>query len=129
MEEPKTSELTSETGLLNPQPHGGALRIGGKPGNAGGTGRPPDRIREWYREIISTKGVEFAEALFEREGVSDADILRFMDMGNKMGWGELKPMIPQEFIDGLAAVLFELSISEEVALPILKALEAKLKAG
>jgi hypothetical protein len=28
-----------------PQAHGGALRKGGTPGNAGGTGRPKDRIR------------------------------------------------------------------------------------
>ena len=30
---------------LIPQPHGGALKAGGTPGNKGGTGRPPDVFR------------------------------------------------------------------------------------
>jgi len=28
------------------QPHGGALHVGGVPGNAGGTGRPPSEVRK-----------------------------------------------------------------------------------
>lgn len=32
-----------------PQPHGGALNRGGTPGNKGGTGRPPNALREEMR--------------------------------------------------------------------------------
>lgn len=31
---------------LIPQPHGGALKAGGTPGNKGGTGRPPNKFIE-----------------------------------------------------------------------------------
>lgn len=36
---------------LIPQEHGGALRPGGKPGNKGGPGRPPDQVRTKVREL------------------------------------------------------------------------------
>lgn len=44
----KTTAKT--TGALIPQPHGGALRNGGT--NRGGTGRPPNVIRQGLREPI-----------------------------------------------------------------------------
>lgn len=35
-----------DTGVMTvPQPHGGALRVGGNPGNRGGTGRRPNVVR------------------------------------------------------------------------------------
>lgn len=38
---------------LVPQPHGGALRTGGKPGNKGG-GRPPDEFKRRMAELASS---------------------------------------------------------------------------
>lgn len=39
--------------VLIPQPHGGAIRSGGYPGNPGGTGRPPDAFKRLCRELAS----------------------------------------------------------------------------
>lgn len=35
-----------DTGVMRPGPHGGMLRVGGKPGNRGGPGRKPAAIRK-----------------------------------------------------------------------------------
>lgn len=35
------------------QPHGGALLASGKPGNAGGSGRPPDEFKARLRELVT----------------------------------------------------------------------------
>lgn len=43
------SENNGGNNGLAPQPHGGALRNGGTPGNKGGTGRPKNEIREAAR--------------------------------------------------------------------------------
>ena len=43
---------------LIPQPHGGALSAGGTPGNRGGTGRPPSRIRQAFRDTVDELGLE-----------------------------------------------------------------------
>lgn len=37
------------------QPHGGALRTGGKPGNAGGSGRPPSELRARLRGAMADR--------------------------------------------------------------------------
>lgn len=34
------------------QPHGGALNAGGTPGNAGGTGRPPNWLKDFCDELL-----------------------------------------------------------------------------
>lgn len=36
-----------------PQPHGGALNAGGTPGNKGGTGRPPNWLKEWCDDLLA----------------------------------------------------------------------------
>jgi hypothetical protein len=47
--------------LLIPQPRGGALLSGGKPGNKGGTGRPTNEIREMLRGFVSDHAVIIAD--------------------------------------------------------------------
>jgi hypothetical protein len=49
-EQVKNSDKNSEPALV-PRPDGrGALLTGGKPGNSGGTGRPPDELRALARQ-------------------------------------------------------------------------------
>lgn len=59
-----------------PQPHGGALNSGGTPGNKGGTGRPPNVIREMAREGM-TKALpnilRIATASTSGQAVRDGD--------------------------------------------------------
>lgn len=54
----KTPGKTTETRViaLVPQPHGGAIRKGGTPGNRGG-GRPPDEFKQMCRELASSAAV------------------------------------------------------------------------
>ncbi len=37
------------------QPHGGALLTGGVPGNKGGTGRPPNWLKEFCDDLLADK--------------------------------------------------------------------------
>jgi hypothetical protein len=50
--ESKTAEKSpGELPALVPQAHGGALLVGGLPGNAGGTGRPPEEFRNFLSRM------------------------------------------------------------------------------
>ena len=48
-------KTTAKTMALVPQSHGGALNPGGTLGNRGGTGRPPDLIRQRCREAFDKR--------------------------------------------------------------------------
>ena len=49
-------KTAKKTATLIPQPNGrGALLAGGKPGNKGGTGRPPDVVRQHCRESFDKR--------------------------------------------------------------------------
>ena len=53
----KTTKKTTIPALV-PRPDGrGALRAGGTPGNAGGTGRPPDAWKALCRDLASSDAV------------------------------------------------------------------------
>lgn len=56
----ETAGPAADTAALVPQPRGGALRTGGKPGNKGG-GRPPDEVRARLLKIFDTHAVGFLE--------------------------------------------------------------------
>ncbi len=62
-EESATTAVTTAVNLI-PQPHGGALLPGGKPGNRGGTG-VRDEVREKLAGIANGKGIEFLDQLME----------------------------------------------------------------
>jgi len=51
----KPQKTTAKTTALVPQAHGGALRTGGTPGNRGGSGRPPDVVRQRARDAFYTQ--------------------------------------------------------------------------
>ena len=46
-----------KTPVLTAQPHGGAIRTGGNPGNRGG-GRPANKFREWCADLLAKPEVE-----------------------------------------------------------------------
>ena len=50
----KPQKTAGKTAALIPQAHGGALLDGGKPGNRGGSGRPPDVVRGRARDAFYT---------------------------------------------------------------------------
>lgn len=52
----KTAVVTTpnEPALVT-QAHGGSLLTGGVPGNAGGTGRPPNWLKDWCDELLASE--------------------------------------------------------------------------
>lgn len=65
-------EVNDPHGELVPQPHGGALRKGGKPGNAGG-GRPSNEARRKAGEVLSAVMDRYAEMVTGRVEVEIAE--------------------------------------------------------
>lgn len=75
---------------LVPQPHGGALLSGGKPGHAPGTGRPASLIRKKLRG-------SFAQRIKTLEEIADTaennnDRLKAIDLMGKYGLGTTKEL-------------------------------------
>ena len=69
---------------LVPQPHGGALLTGGKPGNKGGTGRAPSVVRERCRGSFYER-VHILEKIADLPGVDPRDRVRALDVLGKYG--------------------------------------------
>jgi hypothetical protein len=51
--EKTTAEAPAPSEKLIPQAHGGALKPGGTKGNRGGTGRPPDKLKEKWEALLN----------------------------------------------------------------------------
>jgi hypothetical protein len=56
------------------QPHGGALKSGGNPGNAGGTGRPPNELRENLRGLLSEDGLPVLKDLIRGTPMREIEV-------------------------------------------------------
>lgn len=88
----KTSDVTTVI-----QPHGGALQVG-NPGNVGGTGRPPNAIRESMRGTLS-KILPEIEAKYKSGIVEPLDFANFLA---KYGLGTKDEMtLTSEQVKGL----------------------------
>lgn len=49
----KRAKRSAKTSVVKvPQAHGGALQVG-NPGNKGGTGRPPNWLKDWCDELLA----------------------------------------------------------------------------
>ena len=98
----------AKAGVLVPQPHGGQLRCGSKPGtNRGGTGRPPSSIRERLRGSFDER-VAVLEDIADSEAHSTADRLRAIDLLAKYGLGTTKELTVenvQERLRGTVALI------------------------
>ena len=80
MSEPE--KTTDETTV--PQPHGGALRRGGKKGNKGGPGRVPSEVRAKCLGSFA-KRIKVAEQIADSPTSSNADRLKALDLLAKYG--------------------------------------------
>jgi hypothetical protein len=67
-----SGEVSGATPPLVPQPHGGALLAGGRPGHKGGSGRPPNELREAARAGLDEGALEriigIANGTLKRKG-------------------------------------------------------------
>lgn len=66
---PRKTSAESAGRVLVPQPHGGALRVGGAPGNKGGPGRPPDAFKARMAALAdrAARALEVARILDDPE--------------------------------------------------------------
>ena len=90
---------------LVPQPHGGALRTGGTPGNAGGHGRPPNAMRAVMRGNLE----EVIPKLHERWRNNEIDALQYADYLAKYAIGPVKGVTDSEidaFVKQVVEVVF-----------------------
>lgn len=65
-----------------PQPHGGALNVGGTPGNRGGTGRPPSAVRARCLGSFDER-IHVAEEIASSPAYEASDRLRALDLLGK----------------------------------------------
>ena len=79
MGQPKTSDDTA----VIPQPHGGALRRGDKPGNKGG--RPPSAVREACRLAFHQRLKVLKDIADGKIDASPADRIKAVDTLGKYG--------------------------------------------
>ena len=76
------------------QPHGGALNLGGTPGNRGGMGRPASEIRALFRGDLLATRQAIIDLIGDREPcetcgrkTTDADLIRLGDFFARYGLG------------------------------------------
>ena len=79
----KTTVAASTVPLV-PQPHGGALKAGGTPGNVGGTGRPKAELRATLRDFASEKLPDFRA---KWDALTPDQQVRALDLALKYGVG------------------------------------------
>lgn len=109
-----------------PGRNGGTLNVG-NPG--GGGGRPKERIRRKFREIME-KGIPALEkiATGEADGVTPGETIKAIDVAGKYGLGEAKVLLPEEFAAALAEVLTEHpKVDPEIVPEIIEKLIERLK--
>lgn len=71
---------------LVPQPHGGALLAGGKPGNIGGTGRPKSQVRAALLASFDAR-IPLLEEIVDNTEAKIEERLKALDMLAKYGLG------------------------------------------
>ena len=80
-----TSVVTTVPPLVR-QPHGGALRTAGTPGNRGGAGAVPSELRARLRGSAGER-VAIAEDIADDPDATNSDRLRALDLLFKYGLG------------------------------------------
>lgn len=83
-----------ETAALIPQPHGGALRSGGKPGNKGGS-KPPSIVRKacrkgFYARIPLLKRIADNEAVDIKERLRAVEMLGRFGLSGAITWDDIR---------------------------------------
>lgn len=107
----------AKTVVMIPQPHGGALKSGGNPGNVGGTGRPPSAIRARMRQHLDSDVLKKVMAEFEAEKLPTLDVAEFLA---KYGLGTMKEVSVENVRERLRLTLEVLR--RELSAPQLRAI-------
>lgn len=98
------SRKTSQESATRTPRHGkGRLRTGGKPGNKGGTGRPPSAVRAVLRQAFEDR-IPLLAAIASGESSGISDQLKALDILAKYGLGN---KIELEGAEGAPPIRFE----------------------
>jgi hypothetical protein len=96
------SKTTEKSTDLIPQPHGGALKPGGTPGNAGGSGRPPSEIRAAMRRHLD---LEVLDDVLQKRKDGKLDTLDVAEFLAKYGLGTMKEVTVENVRERLRLTL------------------------
>jgi hypothetical protein len=110
--------------VLVPQPHGGALLSGGKPGNKGGYSLSNDWTRR-LKDLGIRKGIPRIESALD--GESDNTALKAVELIGKFAFGEAKLILADEMLEAVATACVEFMPDREVREKFLARLEELLK--
>lgn len=102
----KSPEETAGPTLV-PQPHGGALLPAGKPGNVGGTGRPPSAIRERLRGSFEQR-IAILEEIADDTQAAKPDRMKAVDILAKYGLGTTKELTVEHVRDRLQRTIADI---------------------
>ena len=80
----KNSDENTDIKLVVPAHGRGALRTGGNPGNKGGTGRPPSKIRTKCRDAFEDR-LPFLQGIVDDEDERTSDRIKAHDLLGKYG--------------------------------------------
>ena len=124
----KMTESDKPTGVrLVPQPHGGAIRTGGNPGNAGGLGRPREHIRATLRQHLDET---MLTAVLEEWRAGKTTALQVAEFLGRYGLGTQTETVTPEDVAQTAqrmlAVLVDELVSRGWPLPDVQALATKM---
>ena len=80
----KNNDKNNDLKLVVPKHGRGALRTGGTPGNKGGTGRPPSKVRERCRDSFEER-LPFLEGIVDDEGEKTSDRIKAHELLGRFG--------------------------------------------
>ena len=80
----KNNDKNNDLKLVVPKHGRGALRTGGTPGNKGGTGRPPSKVRKLCRDAFEA-GIPMITAIRDDEDERTSDRLKAHELLGRFG--------------------------------------------
>ena len=84
----KNTDKNTDIELVVPKHGRGALRTGGNPGNKGGTGRPPSKVRTKCRDSFEER-LPFLEGVVDNEDERTSDRIKAHELSATAGTMEM----------------------------------------
>jgi len=134
MDESEISPLSPpEPGALFTPAHGyGALRYGSLPGNKGGLGARPSRVRAACLKIVSDEGPQLLREIIRDPTERTAERLKALEIAAKYGLADVEVVAPGSMVmairEAVARCVDDGTIQFESVLPFLEALTESLEA-
>lgn len=107
--------------------NGGMLNAGGTPGNKGGTGRPPNALRQLARDLYGEYLEPSTRKIMDSDNPMDNRTkVQILDHYAKFGLGEPKILVEEDLMQAVMDVAFKM-LEPNLATEFIEALDARLK--